>query len=687
MKLTIKLSFLFLFVTIISFSECRSLKDSRRKFDLTRILKCLLMNEDCEKETYSRQNDPLTEVISSIIMLNGVVYTVDGTDWHLNPKEAIVVYNEKIKYVGSNDEARKYIIPWNSQVYDLGGGVVFPGFHDVHMHPLEAMSPVAGACILPNLTPPDDQKVTNALNECKDKTVIGTDWVLGAGHSVTSLLEYVKKGESPKLLLDKFIKDRPAAMLEETSHSAWVNSKALEMAKITSETPEKPGGVIMREPDSNKPNGILFENAAIEIFALAMDPCKGNNNQLICQLNNEGLFNSMEELKSYGITSFCDARVYWKLGHDYSYEDACKNEYLTTRTVLGLWAYPNANDADQISNLKSLYWNPSPNNECSLRKTQIKVYMDGIVESTTAAMEKNYLVNLSLPIISKENIGMNYFDKNRLTTYLKELQELGNENEGFDFHIHAIGDRGIKDALDAIEEAKQYLKVRKPRHRLTHLEIVDPTDISRFVKLDVIADFQVAGDFTLPSEHQHLAQYVGETKDKFSIPVKDVLKTGAKTTFSSDWDVSTLNPFVGVQHAARRGDQSVTIKEAIEMYTVNPAFAMRQEDRVGFLSEGMEADLIVIDQDIFNIHKEKIKYTQVLQTIFMGESIYSSKGNHNFIETLTSDLDVLKNKSLLEWCWNLADWSDICYSLCESVNIDGLNDEDMKRVMTYFCYP
>jgi predicted amidohydrolase YtcJ len=263
--------------------------------------------------------------------------------------------------------------------------------------------------------------------------------------------------------------------------------------------------------------------------------------------------------------------------------------------------------------------------------------MDGIVESTTAAMEKNYLVNLSLPIISKENIGMNYFDKGRLVTYLKELQEFDIENEGFDFHIHAIGDRGIKDALDAIEETKQYLKVRKPRHRLTHLEIVDPVDISRFVQLEVIADFQVAGDFTLPSEHETLAEFIGETKANFSIPVKDVLKTGATTTLSSDWDVSTLNPFVGLQHAAQRGDQSVTIKEAIEMYTVNPAFAMRQEDRVGFLSEGMEADLTVIDQDILKINVEKIKDTQVLQTIFMGKSVYELKGNGNFIRNITTE--------------------------------------------------
>ena len=578
---------------------------------------------------------------SSIVFLNGVVYTVDtDTNWDENPKEAIVIYNETIKYVGSNDEAKKYIIRGRTHVYELGGAVVLPGFHDVHMHPLETMSPIAGACILPNLTPPDDQKFTDVFNTCKDKTISGTDWVLGAGHSITSLMDYVEKGKSPKLLLDKFINDRPAAMLEETSHSAWVNSKALEIAQITSATPEKAGGVIMREPGSQEPNGILFENAAIEIFALATNSCKGND-ELICRLNNDGLFYAMEELMVNGITSICDARVFWKLGHDYSYEDACKNDYLSARSVLALWAYPNADDEEQINSLKKLYSNPPPNDKCSLRKTQIKVYMDGIIQSTTAAMDEEYLVNLSLPHISEKNIGMNYFSKTRLIKYLKELQEFDEGKKGFDFLIHAIGDRGIRDAIDAIKEAKQYLKwERKPRHRITHVEILSKADVPMFANEDIIADFQVAGEFTLPSDHASLAEFIGDDKAKFSIPVNEVQKTGAVVTLSSDWDVSTVNPFVGLQHAAQRDDQSVTIKEAIEMYTVNPAFAMRQEERVGYLSAGMEADLIVINKDILKIDVKDISDTQVLQTVFMGESIYFLKGNANFMRNTTLSWDV-----------------------------------------------
>ena len=157
---------------------------------------------------------------------------------------------------------------------------------------------------------------------------------------------------------------------------------------------------------------------------------------------------------------------------------------------MGLWAYPSGDDDVQMKKLKELYSNGRKG--CSLWTSQIKLYSDGLLHSTTAAMFDPYKIDLGLPGMS-ENIGMNYFDQGRIQKYVAALQDF-DVGKGFDFHIHAIGDRGIHEALNAIEGAVNTESFRVPRHRLTHLETVDNLDINRFSNLGVIADFQVAGD-------------------------------------------------------------------------------------------------------------------------------------------------------------------------------------------------
>ncbi|KAK3101743.1 hypothetical protein FSP39_006041 [Pinctada imbricata] len=168
------------------------------------------------------------------------------------------------------------------------------------------------------------------------------------------------------------------------------------------------------------------------------------------------------------------------------------------------------------------------------------------------------------------------------------------------------------------------------RHRITHVEVTIPADHERFSQLGVIADFQVAGDFTLPTtEHRdHYKHLIGDRYENF-VSVKSIRDQHAEdlTTFSSDWDVSPLNPFLGIEHATNRGRESVDVKTAIEMYTINPAYAMRQEDKTGSLAVGKEADFIVIDKDILKALEEgeKISETFVLRTVFKGRPIFSSE--------------------------------------------------------------
>lgn len=552
------------------------------------------------------------------IYLGGKIYTVDGDNWNNHPAEAMVVNDENgvIEYIGE-DEAAENFFTSGSTVYNLDGKTVLPGFHDVHMHPLEAMSEEGGVCTVASNTPPEE--LVDTIKNCNPNDD-GNSWVMGHGHSITSILEHIKNGgRPPKEIIDEVIPNNPVIIMEETSHSVWVNSRALQLAGINRQTPNGPGGVIMKTPETGEPNGILLENAGIEIMDIAM---KSVDN--LDLKNYEGLLAGLEELGKNGITSVCDARTFWKRGHQNAWKRACDDGQLTVRAILGLWAYPHMDDNEQIEQLKEMYIGDYNGNKCSMRINEIKVYADGLLESTTAAMFEPYVKNLHLQGLT-QNIGMNYFTQERLQKYIAQLQSFDGGNKGFDFHVHAIGDRGVEEVLNAIENSKGY--DRETRHRMTHLEIVKPRDIERFASLGVIADFQVSGDFTLPSERDHIEETVGKSRAENFIPVKSVADTGAIVTLSSDWDVSTLNPFVGIQHAAQRDQQSVSIKSAIEMRTRNSAYLMRQQDTVGILKVGMEADFVIIDQDILKIPVNNIKSTKVLATVLQGMIVYRHRNN------------------------------------------------------------
>ncbi|XP_071178888.1 putative amidohydrolase YtcJ isoform X2 [Mytilus edulis] len=542
------------------------------------------------------------------IYTNGVIYTVDpkADSWHSNPVQAMVVnyHTGYIEYIGNNGDAMDYYTEL-SKTFDLKGKTVLPGFHDVHMHPLEAMTKLGGGCSIPKQTPPEDIKY--AISQCKP-TNDAPGWILGHGHSIEFILDHIEnEGRPPKEIIDEIINTHPVILMDETSHSVWVNSMALKKARITKDTKNNPGGIIMKDLETGEPNGILFENAGNEIMDIAIASF-GNQDAA----NYDALSNALWELKKNGITSICDARTYWKRNHHTTWKRVCDNNELTVRTVLGLWAYPSMHDTEQIQKLKDLHTNDYNSNKCFLKINEIKVYSDGIVDSTTAAMLEPYAKNLHLPGLV-ENIGMNYFTQDRLQKYFEQLPK-------FDFHIHAIGDRGVQEVLNAIEKTKE---INGSRHRMTHLEIVNKRDIPRFKELGVIADFQVTGEFTLPGETRApIIHSVGEDRAKDFIPVKSVADTGAVVTLSSDWDVSSLNPFISIQHATQRDQQSVSVKSAIEMRTVNAAYAMRQENEVGYLGRGMAADFIVVDKDILKIPVHEIGFTKVVQTVLQGQTIY-----------------------------------------------------------------
>jgi len=355
--------------------------------------------------------------------------------------------------------------------------------------------------------------------------------------------------------------------------------------------------------ETGQPNGLLIDNAGNLVVDLAIASIPNS-----AQNDYEGLVNTaLPELAKNGITSVCDARTYWKRDHHLTWQRVEDDGKLTVRANLGLWLYPTENDASQITTLQSLYSNEPGS---FLKVNQIKLYADGIVINTTSAMQQDYLIDL---FELSTNNGLNYVSENRIAQYIAAL-----EPTGFDFHIHTIGNRGVHEALNAIEQNG----TSTGRHRLTHVEYVDAVDYPRFAQLNVTADAQVAGDFTNPENWHENDELVDPVLNDNIIPIKSLLQANARITLSSDWDVSALNPFIGMQNAVTRVPQEITLADAVKAYTLNAAYVMRQEDIVGSLEVGKEADFIVLSQNIFEVAPEQIAQTSVLATYLRGELIY-----------------------------------------------------------------
>ncbi len=538
---------------------------------------------------------------ADMVLRNGAVYTVDRAQpW----ATALAIRDGVIAWIGGEDEIELHIGA-NTAIVDLDGRFVMPGIHDVHTHPLEAFNDAYDVCILEQ-----DRSVEALVDEiarCAERNR-DDEWLIGWGFLVDDLIEgQAVTGKTPAQLLDEVVPDRPVVIMEFTSHISWANTKAMELAGFAAETPDPPGGIIVRDRASGEPTGLLIDSAGDVVREL---PYKPTGERL--EAAYEGLLEALEELARNGITSIADARVFWSRGHHEVWARAEREDELTARTVLGLWAYPQFDD-DQFETLKELYSNDP---DRLLRFSQIKLYADGIIGVATAAMHRPYRPAYDFVA---GNRGLNYFDEARMTKIITEL-----EPAGFDFHIHAIGDRGINEALNAIEAAG---RANGPgierRHRLTHVEIVDPDDIPRFAELGVIADFQVAGDWSDPQQVLRHTRWLIGRRGANAAPLRSFHNAGATITLSSDYDVSTMNPFVGMANALNRSRQALPdMASVIEAYTINGAYTLRQEDRVGSLEVGKEADLVVLDRNLLEIDPDDIADTRVLWTLLAGEEVW-----------------------------------------------------------------
>ncbi len=548
---------------------------------------------------------------ADMVVIASEIFTADPAQEFA---EAMAFTDNEIVFVGSAADADDWIGA-DTKTYNFENHFILPGLHDIHNHLLEASFPGGTTALDPWELDPEVLGTTLAN---------GTDfpnsngWIMGNGHSIFTLLESTRP---TKEILDDVWPDTPVCILEETSHSVWVNSKALEIMGIDENTPDPIGGHIYKFPFTGEVDGILFDNAGDLVLQKALE-----TNPEIEQLYYEGLVGyGLGLAAKNGITSMCEGRTYYKRNYQDIWKKIRDEDKLTARIILAPWLYPEDAEEDLEAAFDDLYSNDDP----FLRTNQIKCYSDGIIINATAALHDPYDDNLELPF----DKGLNYTDVDRLSNMITTM-----ELKGYDFHIHAIGDRGITEALDAIEYARDVNGDVGARHRITHLEIVDPLDYPRFSELNVIADFQVAAEWTNPSSWNENAFLIGQERTMNFIPVRSIHETGATVCLSSDFDVSTLNPFQAMQNALLRAPQNLdSMEEIVYAYTLNGAYAMRQEDRLGSLTVGKLADFIVIDRDIFNINPEEISETEVIQTWVDGKLIYDKNGTVHLTEVKVED--------------------------------------------------
>ncbi len=532
---------------------------------------------------------------ADLILSNGAVYTMDASrSW----AEAVAVRGGRIDYVGTSKGAKAFAGP-ATRVVDLAGKMVLPGFHDAHVHPVSGGMELA-LCNLNGLK--TQEEVFGAVRKYAAEHP-KEPWITGGGWD----LPVFPGGNPTRQQLDALVADRPALLSSSDGHSSWANTKALEIAGITKATPDPPAGRIERDAGGN-PSGTLRETAdeAVEKHVPKSTP----------KQYEDGLGRGLAMANRFGITSFVEANADDEILA--AYGAAEKQGTLTARVVVSL-AVDESGGPEQVEGLSR---KRSEFTRGRLRASAAKIFADGVIEAGTASMLEPYLDPAGS--LGNPNLKPEAFD--RLATAL--------DRAGFQIHIHAIGDRGIRESLDALEAARKANGPRDARPLLAHIQLIDPQDIPRFRRLGAVADFQPLWAWADPFIKDLTLPRLRPERWRWIYPIRSVWETGAVVAGGSDWSVSSMNPLDAIQVAVtRRGleqtagpaflpEERIALPEALAAYTINGAWAAFQEKETGSIEVGKAADLVVLDRNLFEIPPEKIHEATVVSTFLEGREVF-----------------------------------------------------------------
>jgi predicted amidohydrolase YtcJ len=534
------------------------------------------------------------------ILVHGKLYTVNAKQpW----AQAVAIRDEKIMAVGDDAEIEKLRGP-HTKVIDAGGKLVLPGFVDCHIHFLDGSIGLGQANLESAKNPADIQRILRAYAAEHP----GDGWILGTGWN------YGMFGEETlphKKYLDDLFPNRPVFLYGSDGHTSWVNSKALTLAGINKDTADPVNGVIVRDPKTGEATGALKESAGHLVGKFVPKPARAEKLA--------ALRAGVHWANQNGLTRVHSA------GGDFEefalYDELRRSGDLTLRMYIAYFLNPpelRPKDIDAIEEARRKYtgdW---------LSGGAVKMMVDGVIESHTAAMLEPYTDDPSTK-------GKLFWDADKYKAAVAEL-----DRRGLQLFTHAIGDYGVRTALDAYENAENVNHTEDRRPRIEHIETITAADIPRFGKLGVIASMQPLHAYPDDETLRVWAGSIGPDRASRAWLWNDIAKDGGHLAFGSDWNVVTLNPWEGLEMAVTRQttegkpeggwmpEQRVTLAQAVEAYTLGAAYAGRREKTEGSIEPGKLADLVILSQNIFEIDPHTIAQSKVVKTIVGGKVVYQA---------------------------------------------------------------
>ncbi|HEX6400982.1 MAG TPA: amidohydrolase [Actinomycetota bacterium] len=552
---------------------------------------------------------------AELAFVNGAVYTVDAAR---SRAQAVAVTDGRIAAVGTDEDVRDLIGP-RTEVIDLAGRMLLPGFQDAHVHPPSGGLEMLQCDLNDVYTAPEYQRVI------ADYVAAHPDrpWILGGGWYMSAF----PGGAPDRRILDAIVPDRPVALFSRDGHSLWVNTTALERAGLDATTPDPIDGRIERDEDG--PSGTLHEGAVHLVDRHAPEPTA-------LELE-EGLRLAQRYLHSLGITAWQDAIVgghYDTLG---LYRSFAASGELTARVVGALW-WDRHRGREQVEELVAIR-DEGPVGR--FRPSSVKIMQDGIVENFTAGCLDPYLDEDGNPT---DRRGLSFVEPEELKEIVAELDE-----RGMQAHFHTIGERAVREALDAIEHARDRNGPSDNRHHLAHIQVIHPDDVPRFRALSAVANGQPLWatyesqmvDLTIP--------FLGEERATWQYPFGSLVRSGATLAFGSDWSVSSPDPMkemhvavnrrvrpegLDVSGGSRRAveevflpDERIDLETATAAFTIGSAYVNHLDDVTGSIQVGKLADLTVVDRDLFAHPVEEIALATVDATFVEGERVFTRDGS------------------------------------------------------------
>jgi predicted amidohydrolase YtcJ len=553
---------------------------------------------------------------ADLVLVNGDVYRVDAAgSW----AQAVAVRDGRIVAVGTDREIREHVGP-STETIDLGGKMLLPGFQDAHVHPTgggmdRLRCDLSGAH--------SAEKYAKLIREYSDAhPEVG--WILGGGWA----MDVFPGGTPDRHSLDAIVPDRPVFISNRDNHAAWVNTKALGMARVDAGSEDPADGRIEREPDGG-PQGTLHEGAMSLVRRLIPDP----NHEEIAH----GILVAQEYLHSLGITAWQDAIIgeYPTVPNSRDvYPTLAGRGQLTARVVGALW-WSRGRGLDQVEELASYRASTGADR---YRPTSVKIMQDGVCENFTACMLEPYLDAHGHPT---DNRGLAYVDPAELPAIVTAL-----DAAGFQVHFHTIGDKAVRDALDAIEAARRANGMNDLRPHMAHVQVVHPDDVPRFRRLGVTANGQPLWAANDPQMTELTLPFIGPERAAWQYPFGSLVRSGAILAFGSDWPVSTPDVLQEIHVAVNRTtppdyayggaseleaepflpDERITLAQAIRAFTMGSAFVNHLDDVTGSIEVGKFADLVVLSQNLFAVDPGEISRAEVVLTLIDGRPVFEGAG-------------------------------------------------------------